>query len=205
MRVTDRDHVRNHRQGVYLNREAGTECIRTQSAVVHKDSILPPYHYELHCISMKEIPKTFGKLYKNGFYVWSSQAVKSIRYHSFELFLKNTSKEDRSKDDNMSDDDMEILKVPVTDKTDSPYVENGAAAAVCHFILKDYHYVDLVVRIEQIVNPDIPLCDISLSYASTFCASLYMYCFVHSNSTLSAVPHTGVSADHVTNTFKFLL
>lgn len=60
--------------------------------------------------------------------------------------------------------DKKTVNVTVADRVEAVSVENRTSVSLLAFNLSDYHPVDLIVRIKQIMNLDIALRDISLSH-----------------------------------------
>lgn len=75
---------------------------------------------------------------------------------------KNKSEQDQWEAKRQGGDSMEIEEVAVTDRAAALSLENGTAVNVHVFNVSYYHLSDVFLRIEQIGDLDIPLCDASL-------------------------------------------
>lgn len=78
---------------------------------------------------------------------------------------------------------MEIVEVPVTNSAAAMSVYNGINVKVCVFNVRDYHQVNLLVRIEDVEDPVIPLCDVGLPHVTSLRALFHMYRFTSSCGT----------------------
>lgn len=72
---------------------------------------------------------------------------------------------------------MEVVSVLMTDKTDAISIENATAVKSLFFIVINYHQVKLCLKIEQIGDLNILLCDANLSHVISSRATLRMYDF----------------------------
>lgn len=111
---------------------------------------------------------------------------------------KKKSEKNQNKEENQSVVDMEIIEVPATDGANVMSAENGTTANVGAFIVRDYHQVDLLVRIGRIEYPDIRLRDVNLSHLTSLRTLICMYGSDYRRSRLTVTFHSGLSADDVT-------
>lgn len=72
---------------------------------------------------------------------------------------------------------MEIVEVVVTDRADSISAENGTAVNVRVFNVSNSHQVDLFVKMKQVEDRNILLCDASLLQVTFFRALFCLYGF----------------------------
>lgn len=62
---------------------------------------------------------------------------------------------------------MEIVEVSLSDRADAMSVQSDTAVNDHVFNMSDYHHVNIFVRIRQIEDLNIPLCDADLSYVTS--------------------------------------
>lgn len=77
----------------------------------------------------------------------------------------------------------------MTDTMDAMYVENGTTVNAHVFNASDYDQTDFFLRVEQIKNLNIPLCDVSLWHVSPLRISLALYSFKYFLGTPSVTYH----------------
>lgn len=94
-----------------------------------------------------------------------------------ECSLKETSEKDLTEDGDKGEGDMEIVKVPMTSKADGMSVEYGNVASVRVFSVNGDHQADLYVRYKETEDPDILLCDSSLSHVTSLRVSFCKHGF----------------------------
>lgn len=66
--MISRDEFQDLLNGVDLTRRHGASLIATKVIVVHLNSFLLPYRYEIQCNSLDEVPQTLAEVYTHGFY-----------------------------------------------------------------------------------------------------------------------------------------
>lgn len=124
--------------------------------VIHKNSFSLLQPYDLHYPSCNEILETLRDVSKYFFYVWGSQAIKTIVKKRTDYSSKKISEKERTERKDKSEFDMETVEVPVTDKADEIFYKNGITVNFCICNLFTYHQPDFL-GIEQIRNLYIPL------------------------------------------------
>lgn len=165
--MTDHDEFQLPLHGVDLNGGPGSNLMSVVAAVIHKDSFLIPYPYELRCASRDKVPETLRHLSKYGFYVSDLQAMKMILNEINQSSSKNTFEQGEKEEEGQDGEEMGMVEVPLTDTVDTMSVENGTSVNFRFFNISDYHQTVLFVRIEKIKDPHITLPDISLSLVTS--------------------------------------
>lgn len=93
---------------------------------------------------------------------------------------------------------MEMVEIPVINRVDAMYIENGTARNVRVHSFSYYHQVDLFVITQQIEEPDILLLDTSLHSVTYVRAWLHIYGSDQSHGIFLENVCPGKSADDVT-------
>lgn len=111
--------------------------------------------------------------------------------------LQNTSGKDRAEQEGSGAVDVEIVEVPVTDGADAKYVENNTTVISRVLNVSNYQ-ADFLFRSKQKKDPDISLCDVSLSRMTFLRTSFRKYAIDNVFGILSVTFQHEVRDDGVT-------
>lgn len=85
-----------------------------------------------------------------------------------------------------ADVEEEVTPVPTTPSDGAPRT-TGTAVRVNKFVVARYRHENLLVRVNQINNPEIPLCDINDGRVLSLVQSIHAYLFHLARGTLSVM------------------